>query len=161
MTITQAAWYKKTCKTIIYSAASLSFLIFPLFKQRHVGEPAHSSASAHCQDSFSHKYLTAVVLFQLEQTRNGLGQSEGLDCGGGELSEWEERKQTSIQGPDTQSEVSCRDTALCSSNAITSKLCTAPRVPQPARKDGTGGSRAAGRRGIMILIALPRCLKGR
>lgn len=83
MTITQAAWYKKTCKTIIYSAVSLSFLIFPLFKQRHVGEPTLSSASAHCQDSFSHKYLAAVVLFQLEQTRNGLGQSEELDCRGG------------------------------------------------------------------------------
>lgn len=138
--------------------SSISFLsYFSPLQTGHAGEPMLSSVSAHCQGSFVHKYLAAVVLCQHEQTRSELGQSEGLECGGGELSKWEERRQTSIQRPDALSKVSCRDTSPCSHYAITSKVCTAPRVPQPACQGWTRGPRAAGRRCIMILIALPRC----
>lgn len=155
MTITKAVWYKKTCRTIIYSTAS--FLIFTLSKQGCAGELMLSSSSPHCQGSFSHKYLAAAVLSQHERQGAGWSRVRGWRAEGGELSKWEERRQTSIQRPDALSKVSCRDTALCSSYAITSKVCTAQTVPQPACKGWTGGSRAAGRRSIMILIALPRC----
>lgn len=71
MTITKAVWYKKTCRTIIYSTAS--FLIFPLSEQGCAGELMLSSSSPHCQGSFSHKYLAAAVLSQHE--RQGAGWS--------------------------------------------------------------------------------------
>lgn len=156
MTITKAAWYKKHVEPSFIQQYVFPFLFFPS-SNRGVRENRHSSGSAHCQGNSSPKYPAAALLSQREQTRSGLGQSEGLECGGGELSKWEERRQTSIQRPDARSKVSHRDTAPRSSYAITAKVCPAPAVPQPACKGWTGGSRAAGRRCIMVLIALPRC----
>lgn len=153
MTITKGVWYKKHVEPSFIQQHLFPFLFFPS-SNRGVRESWCSPQALLTAKAVS---ATNTLLSQHEQTRSRLEQSEGLECRGGELSKWEERRQTSIQRPDALSKVSCRDTALCSSYAITSKVCTAPRVPQPACKGWTGGSRAAGRRSITILIALPRC----
>lgn len=155
MTITKGVWYKTHVKPSFIQQHLFTFLFFP---------PLNRGALEGCSPQ---AVLTAKAVSATNSllppcfpstSRQGAGWSRVRGwSAGGELSKWEERRQTSIQRPDALSKVSCRDTALCSSYAITSKACTAPRVPQPACKGWTGGSRAAGRRSIMILIALLRC----
>ena len=162
MTLTKAVQYKKHVEPSLIQQPLFPFLFFPssnrgVQENQRSPQPLLTAKAA----SFSHPHVAAGCLPNAGQRSSGPGQSEGLQCGGGELSKQDEGRQISIQGPEALSKVSSRDAAPCSCYAITSKVCTAPRVLQPARKSRIGRSRAAGRRCINDFNCSSKMLKGR
>lgn len=154
MTITKSVGYKKHVEPSFIQQHPFLFFLSP---NRSVQENWCFPQALLTAKAVSATNTLLPPCFPSMRDKERAAAEWGAGVQRGELSKWEERRQTSIQRPDALSKVSCWDTALCSRYAITSKVCTAPRAPQPACKGWTGESRTAGRRSIMILIALPRC----
>lgn len=150
---------QKACRTIIYSTASLSFLIFPLFKQGCAGEPTLSSSSPHCQGTIS---ATNTLLPpgspSISRQGSGWNRVRGWSAEGGAVKVG--RKKANIY-----SEARCAEQGQLQRHSPLQQLCNyiqslhsteSPTTCMQNLHAEPGGSRAAGRKSIMILIAVPR-----
>lgn len=157
MTITKGVWYKKHVEASFIQWHLFPFLFFPS-SNRGVQQNRDSAQRLLTAKAVSATNTLPPPCFP-SMSRQGVGWSRvrGWRAEGGSCQSGKKEGKHLFRGQMRWARSAAETQPFCSSYAITSKVCTAQRVPQPACTGWTGGSRAAGRRSIMILIALPRC----